>query len=177
MTRITTTASEALFRAANLSDGNTESAWEATPDAAGGATVDLEIPAARLSLVKLFLKNGLKGNLSLEYEKDGEWWPIPGGVFSAAQLGTGWNRLALPEVVTSRVRLNFTNPVFGRLGGIGEIQLWGTSAANPDKVFYDSGLHRVTLGPTRPETSVRVDIPGIAPDARYFLVLTSTGLL
>lgn len=177
VSRITTTASEALFRAANLCDGNTESAWETTPDTAGRAVVELEIPAARLSLVKLFLKTSLKGNLSLEYEKAGEWLAIPGGVFSAAGLKTGWNRLTVPEVATSRVRLVFTNPVFGRLGGISEIQLWGTSAANPDKVFYDSGLHRVMLGPARPETSVRVEIPKLEPDARYVLILTSDGLL
>jgi RHS repeat-associated protein len=165
--------SQELFKAANLIDGNTNSAWETIPDGTGSASVVLNFPVSGISRVKLFGGAGLKGVLTLSYWQDNRWVTLPGAE-RLTSLGNGWNSIPVNGVTTGKLRAVFTNPKDGRLGGIAEVEIWGKDAADA-KPLYDSGIFSSGFGGSNKALNAKVLIPWLDQRSKYYLILATTG--
>jgi RHS repeat-associated protein len=161
-----------LFKAANLIDGNTNSNWETTPDGTGSAQVVLNFPVSGVSRVKLFNGPGLKGVLALSYWQDNRWVTLPGAE-RITSMGSGWNSIFVYGITTSKLRMVFTNPKDGRLGGIAEVEIWGKDTESA-KLLYDSGLSSSSFGGFD-KSYAKVIVPQLDQKSKYYLILATTG--
>lgn len=166
--------SEELYRVTNLGDHNTNSNWETVPDPNGQASFVMDFSETMISKLKLFVGTSLKGVLSLETWDGKGWVTVPGGE-RIGSLQPGWNTITVPGINASKLRGILVNPVEGRLGGIGEVQVWSESPEASVKDWYDSGVGSVPFGGAAGALTATVKVPQVNFGSRYHLVLAVSG--
>ena len=135
---------------ATVLDGDLTTGWTPYP---GGSAVKADIPALTLNFdkrtqiegVALYLVNNLKGNVDIQFLKDGVWSVSGFASVNAAKLVTGWNNLTAPSSSgIDGVRLVFSGGK-GSSAEIKEVMPSGSGvgpAFNPPKAavtFPDAG--------------------------------------
>ena len=154
---VTASSENPGYKTSFLADRNTYTAWRSA-NGANTASAELTLPrATALDRVKLFVRGGA-GLLNLSALAGGSWTPI-GASIDLSSLAAGWHAFSAAGMTATAVKLELTANGAGYVGGLGEVEIWGTND--------QPGMKTVLLGETQTGlVTLGIDIAGLSSWSR-----------